>query len=141
MFVRRKRNRSGSISIQIVDKSSGKYILYETIGYSKDPDEIEFLYHKAQLKLKTMGSQTLIPFNREEELQFVDTFVTSLESMSLVGPELLLGKIFDQIGFNAIDDELFRDLVITRIVYPVSKLKTTHLIFSLIVKCSTFVFV
>lgn len=129
MFVRRKRNASGSVSIQIVDKSSGKYILYETVGSSTDPDEIEFLYHKAQHKVKTMGSQTLIPFNCEEELQFVDTFVTSLESMSLVGPELLLGKIFDQIGFNAIEDELFRDLVITRIVYPVSKLKTTDHLF------------
>lgn len=129
MFVRRKRNTSGSISIQIVDKSSGKYVLYEIIGSSKDPDEIEFLYHKAQHRIKTMGSQTLIPFNRKEELQFVDTFVTSLESMSLVRPELLLGKIFDQIGFNAIEDELFRDLVITRIVYPVSKLKTTDYLF------------
>lgn len=129
MFVRRKRNASGSVSIQIVDKSSGKYVLYETVGSSKDPDEIEFLYHKAQHKIKTMGSQALLPFNREEELQFVDTFVTSLESMSLVGPELLLGKIFDQIGFNAIEDEFFRDLVITRIVYPVSKLKTTDYLF------------
>jgi len=129
MFVRRKHNTSGSVSIQIIDKSSGKYILYETIGNSKDPDEIEFLYHKALHKLKTMGSQALIPFDREKELQFVDTFVTSLESMSLVGPELLLGKIFDQIGFSMIDDELFRDLVITRIVYPVSKLKTTDYLF------------
>jgi hypothetical protein len=38
----------------------------------------------------------------------------------LVGPELLLGKIFDEIGFNQIEDTLFRDLVITRIVYPAS---------------------
>ena len=36
----------------------------------------------------------------------------------------MLGKIFDAIGFNAIKDELFRHLVITRLVYPVSKLKT-----------------
>ena len=35
-----------------------------------------------------------------------------------------MGKIFDEIGYNIIKDELFRHLVITRLVYPVSKLKT-----------------
>jgi hypothetical protein len=49
--------------------------------------------------------------------------------MNLVGPELLLGQIFDFIGFNSIEDDLFRHLVITRIVYPVSKLKTTDYLF------------
>jgi transposase len=37
---------------------------------------------------------------------------------------MVLGKLFDQIGFNAIKDELFRHLVIARLIYPVSKLKT-----------------
>ena len=46
-----------------------------------------------------------------------------------MGPELLLGKIFDEIGFNAIKDELFGHLVLTRLCYPVSKLKTTDYLF------------
>ncbi len=36
----------------------------------------------------------------------------------------MLGKIFDEVGFTKIKEELFRHLVITRLVYPVSKLKT-----------------
>jgi len=32
MFVRKKRNKSGVISIQIIDKSTGKYKLLKTIG-------------------------------------------------------------------------------------------------------------
>lgn len=51
-------------------------------------------------------------------------FKAGIQQLHLVGPELLLGKIFDDIGFGAIADELFRHLVITRLVYPVSKLKT-----------------
>jgi len=47
----------------------------------------------------------------------------------LVGPELLLGKLFDQIGFGAIKEELFRHLVLTRLCYPASKLKTTDYLF------------
>ena len=37
--------------------------------------------------------------------------------------------MFDEIGFNAIAEELFRHLVITRLVYLVSKLKTTDYLF------------
>src|ERR1019366_6309878 len=36
---------------------------------------------------------------------------------------------FDEIGFNTIKDELFRHLVLTRLCYPVSKLKTTDYLF------------
>jgi transposase len=36
----------------------------------------------------------------------------------------VLGKIFYEIGFDAITDDLFRHLVIARLIYPVSKLKT-----------------
>lgn len=129
MFVRCKSNKSGSVSVQIIDKSSGKYVLHQTVGSSNDPIEIDYLVSKARELIKTIGGQNLIPFNKKEELAFVDTFVNSLDTMQLVGPELLLGGIFNQIGFNAIEDELFRHLVITRIVYPVSKLKTTDYLF------------
>jgi len=72
-----------------------------------------------------MVGKPVFQFQRSQELDFIDTFLNSLDAMNLVGPELLLGHIFNDIGFNAIDEELFKHLVITRIVYPVSKLKTT----------------
>lgn len=40
--------------------------------------------------------------------------------MQLLEPELILGKIFDETGFNKISDELFRHLVLARLIYPVS---------------------
>jgi len=52
-------------------------------------------------------------------------FFTGLDKIRLMGPELLLGKLFDEIGFKAINCKLFRSLVITRLIYLVSKLKTT----------------
>lgn len=129
MFVRCKRNKSGTLSVQIIDKSSGKYVVFQSVGSSSDLMELEFLKSKAKKIIETIGGQALIPFDKEKELEFVDTFVDSLDSMKLVGPELLLGQIFDDIGFNAIPDELFRHLVVTRLVYPVSKLKTTDYLF------------
>ena len=129
MFVRSKSNKSGSVSVQIIDKSSGKYVLHQTVGSSKDPIEIDYFINKAHQLLKTIGGQSLIPFDKKEELAFVDTFVNSLDAMHLIGPELLLGEIFDAIGFGSIPDKLFRHLVIARIVYPVSKLKTPDYLF------------
>jgi len=47
MFVRKNRNRSGSISVQIISKEHGKYRVVKIIGFSKDPDEIEKLVMEA----------------------------------------------------------------------------------------------
>ena len=65
----------------------------------------------------------------DKEMDLVDTFFNAIEGIKLLGPELLLGKIFDQIGFNRLEDEMFRYLVITRLVYPVSKLKTVDYLY------------
>lgn len=129
MFVRKKRNKSGSVSVQIIDKSSGRFVVFQTIGSSSDPIEVNFLVDKAKRIILEHGNQTIIPFYRQEELEYVDTFINGLESFALIGPELLLGKIFDEVGLNAIPESLFRHLVITRLVYPVSKLKTTDYLF------------
>src|SRR4051794_15712164 len=129
MFIRRKPNPSGVVSIQIIDKSSGLYKVVKTVGSSADAEEIEFLARKANLEILNYTKQILLPFDRQAELEFADTFISHIDSLELVGPELLLGKIFDEIGFNAIKDELFRHLVITRLVYPVSKLKTADYLF------------
>jgi hypothetical protein len=41
----------------------------------------------------------------------------------------LLGRIFDEIGFNKIEDKIFRQLVIYRVAFPQSKLKTTEYLY------------
>ena len=46
MFVRKKPNKSGSISIQIVDKSNGAYRVVKTIGVATEPKAIETLLKK-----------------------------------------------------------------------------------------------
>ena len=53
----------------------------------------------------------------------------NIRSITVSGTEILLGKIFDGIGFNAINDELFKWLVFSRLCFPSSKLKTTEYLF------------
>lgn len=129
MFVRKKKNNSGVISVQIINKSSGKYRLYRTVGSSKDSAEIERLFNKAKNEISSISGQLTLSFDFDKEKDLVDTFYNGIEDFKLVGPELLLGKLYDEIGFDKIPDELFRHLVITRLVYPVSKLKTVDYLF------------
>lgn len=49
MFVREKKNKSGTVSVQIIDKSSGSYRVAQTVVSSPDPEEIAFDYTKSVL--------------------------------------------------------------------------------------------
>lgn len=123
MFVRKKKNKSGVISIQIIDKRNGKYRLLKTIGSSSDIIEIERLFNEgAEWIKKKTGAQELDFTDYHHHTSLV---LQGIEHISVCGPELLLGKIFDAIGFNQIKDGLFRQLVFARLCFPVSKLKTT----------------
>lgn len=63
-----------------------------------------------------------LDFNQADLL--LEHLIDSIQQIKIVGTELLLGKLFDQIGFNVIKDELFRKIVLARLCYPLSKLKT-----------------
>lgn len=129
MFVRKKPNKSGIVSIQIIDKSSGNYEVRRTVGSSSDRETIERLFRQAKREINEITGQQQINFEKNKEQELVELFFQHIESMELAGPELLLGKLFDEIGFNAVSDDLFRQLVICRLVYPVSKLKTVDYLF------------
>ncbi|HLF51180.1 IS1634 family transposase [Flavobacterium sp.] len=124
MFVRKKKNHSGKISIQIVDKSSGKYRVVKTIGCSDNEEQINALFKSAREEIHRLKKQFQIDFEFGDGEIFFERVAQSIKEIQLIGPELLLGKIFDEIGFYKIKDELFRHLVIARLVYPASKLKT-----------------
>jgi len=125
VFVRKKKNNSGVISIQILRKCLGKNKLIETVGSSSDLQQVEQLYQQAKERISGLGQQSSFNFEIEKERALSEMFFTGLNEIRLMGPELLLGKLFDEIGFTAIKGKLFRSLVLTRLVYPVSKLKTT----------------
>lgn len=58
MFLRKNRNRSGSISVQIISKKNGRYKVVETVGTSIDPDKIE------QLALEARNRMDFPPYQR-----------------------------------------------------------------------------
>lgn len=124
MFIRKKKNKSGSISIQIIDKSSGKFKVVQIIGCAKDEHQQKELMQQAYELLPAFNKQSQIEFVDAEDELFLKQLQQGVKKIFVVGPELILGKIFDEIGYQQIPQTLFRHLVLTRLVYPGSKLKT-----------------
>lgn len=122
MFIREKKNKSGSISIQIIDKSNG-YKVVETLGCSSDPLEIKRLKIRAN-KLISSHFENQLSFFEDGGQDLILASSISSQDVIAIGPELIFGRIFDKIGFNLIPEELFRHITIARLVYPTSKLKT-----------------
>lgn len=124
--MRQNKNRSGSVSVQVVSKFRGRYKVLKSIGASNDKNEIKRLIAIANDFIHSPeGQQSLFPYAHATD-EVIDKFISTLSNAQIhtIGPELIFGTLFDRIGFNKISDELFRHLVIARIAYPTSKLKT-----------------
>ena len=129
MFLREKKNKSGSISIQIIQKLRGRYKVLQTIGSGRSEQEVVRLTYLGKQEIERLSNQPGL-FVLENDLQIEQMFSNlSNASIRTVGPEIIFGKLYDTIGFNSINEELFRHLVIARIAYPLSKLKTVDYLY------------
>lgn len=121
MFIRKKKNKSGSITVQILHKHQGKNHIIKTVGTSNDDQEIGSLYQQAQVLIPELFNQ--LSLYEEESPKVGVVKMLNNDDIRVVGPDIIFGRIFDKLGFNAIPDELFKDLAISRITHPGSKLK------------------
>lgn len=127
MFVRKKKNPSGVISIQVIDKSHGKYRVIKTIGSSSDANRIDDLYAQGKQWLSEhLGDRDLFvqAAKEQDEKQVIEEFLSRIDSILLNGTQLILNKVFDLIGFDQIKDEVLKHLVTARLSQPMSKAAT-----------------
>lgn len=127
MFVRKKKNQSGKICVQVIDKSSGKYRVVHTVGSSTDQTQIASYVKVAKAWITNKQGSLEIDFS--DTSQQIEKAFDSISAHKQVGYDLLLGKIFSEIGFDQVEDHLFKDLVIARIAFPKSKLKTREYLY------------
>ena len=133
--VRKKKNSSGSVSIQIIDRKNGGYKVVETLGCSKDESEIETFYKKALKRIDELENNLLYFSEEQSSQEQYKEFFSSITTDDIVpiGDELIYGRLFDELGCNNVFQTssikkvsqkqfLFRSLVISRILYPGSKL-------------------
>jgi hypothetical protein len=129
MFIRTLKNRSGSISVQIISKTFGKYKVVKTIGCSYQEQEVQKLVYLAKQELERISNQPKLFVSESDTV--VEQVIAALGNASIrtIGPEIIFGKIYDSIGFGVLQEDLFRHLVIARLAFPLSKLKTIEYLY------------
>lgn len=129
MFLRKLKNRSGSTSVQIISKVKGRYKVVKTIGSSTSQQQIAKLWYLGQQEIERITAKS--PLFVSDTDTIIDQLVDRLENVNIrtVGPELIFGRIYDHMGFKAVPEELFRHLVIARLSFPLSKLKTVEYLY------------
>jgi len=63
MYVRKKPNRSGSISVVVIEKKDGKVHYLKTLGVSSDAAEIEDLYLQGKSGLSNKKDSAICFWN------------------------------------------------------------------------------
>lgn len=105
-----------------------------TIGVAYSEDEVENLVNDAKewiSKEESRRHPQLDLYGEEREAcdrerEEVRRILSNVSNILLNGCDLILDRTFDRIGFNRIDDDVFRKLVKARLAYPTSKAATVE---------------
>ena len=82
MFIRKKKNPNGVVSVQVIDKSRGAYKVLKTIGSSSDTREIEILYQQGKKWIAVhCGNRDMFceVEQQREEKQVTDYLLSNIE--------------------------------------------------------------
>ena len=138
MFVRRKKNKSGSTSVVVVDKSRGHFREIKAIVVSSDLKEIEQLCQAGREWIGSLdGQMDLFALAAQEEQvrkekmaqeeqarneqSITCQVLGNVENILINGTQLILEKVYARIGFDSIHDDVLQHLVIARLCQPTSK--------------------
>ncbi len=112
----------------IVEKRNGKSHYLKTIGVSSDPVEIDNLYlqGKRWVAEQTGGRDMFLEqVRQEEEKLVVEGLLNKIEHILINGTQLILNPVYQNIGFDKINDNVLKHLVVSRICQPQSKVATS----------------
>jgi hypothetical protein len=116
------------VSVQVIDKSSGRYRLIKTIGSSSSSEEVERLYREGIQFISHYGGQTSLQdiLEEENETVSVEQMISNISNILINGTQIILDKVYKNAGFDQINDDVLKQLVIARLSQPVSKLGTVE---------------
>lgn len=129
MFIRRKPNKSGSYSVQILDKRDGRNRLILSMGFSRIEEGLQEMERQASDFIARHGGQGVLDFNGVTQVspqEEADIFFNRIVDVRHDAPRVILSRVYDGVGFGAIGDETLRSLAIARVCEPKSKVATVE---------------
>ena len=141
-YVRKVRTTSGAVAVQVARKERGKVVILAHLGSAHTDAELGILLQAGRQIVA--GGQAALDFEvaaRAESMAEVPDFraeraLIAEPAQAAVGALVppgrtmgtcsrllydVLGGVYDWLGFDAVADSVFRDLVVARIVEPTSK--------------------
>jgi len=134
MYVKKKPNRSGSTTVVVAEKEKGATRYLKTIGTSSNPDDIlayvregeEYIASRRAAMCPELDFDGARERSKAAELKATEEFLSRIENVIHDAPKRILDRVFDMVGFQAVDDDIFRSLVIARLSFPSSKRATVE---------------
>ena len=108
MFVRRKVNKSGSTSVQVVDKSGGGYRVVCSLGTAREEWELKCLEAKGRQYVREHSHPELPLFGQGIDDR-LEELVSGLgnSQVKVIGPEVIYGRLYDEIGYGTVGSRMF----------------------------------
>ena len=103
-----------------------------TIGIARSDKEVDALVKRGQEwmdreqqrrhpRLDLFGEERI---RCEQKRMNAERLLNSITNIAINGADMILDRVFDNVGFNCIEDDIFRKLVKARLSYPASKSAT-----------------
>lgn len=118
-FIRKVPTKSGATAVQIVYKRGREVIGIKHVGSAHNKTELGILLVRAK-EIENAGQLALFGNNKESELYLERSFSGLLWDA--------LNSQYQHIGFECIQDNTFKQLVLARIIEPTSKLDTIRVL-------------
>ena len=91
MFIRENKNRSESVSVQVTNKSSGRFRVVKTVGCATQRHETDRLRIVANQDIKRLQAQPELFKSEHDEL--IEGAISSLSKSTIVGYSLVLSYL------------------------------------------------
>jgi Transposase DDE domain len=146
-YVRKVRTASGAVAVQVARKDRGRVVIVAHVGSAHTDAELGILLDEARAIVRgdQEALQIEVPARASRVADVPDWRTSTLIPVpaSAAGPPVgsgrtvgtssrllydVLGAVYDWLGFDAVADPVFRDLVIARIVEPTSKLDVSRML-------------
>jgi hypothetical protein len=146
-YVRKVRTASGAVAVQVVRKHRGQRTILAHVGSAHTDAQLGILLERARrMAAEDQGVLDIEVAARTESVDGIadwragELIATTTRPKGAAAPpgrtaathsRLLydvLGAVYDWLGFDEVDDAVFRDLVIARIVEPTSKVDAARVL-------------
>ena len=93
MFVRRKPNKTGTVSVQVISKHTGKYQVMRSFGVGRTEQDLVRLEEHARQFIRSQSGFVGELFGDEDDIRLEDFLCTIHNTeIQVIGPELIFWK-------------------------------------------------